>query len=86
MKVLIRVNEDDIKNGRKADRYSCPIAKSLQRSIGVNWGVSTKKLERTPTETTILPKEAITFINRFDHGCGVAPQTFELDIPDNWLI
>jgi hypothetical protein len=77
MKKLIKVTQDDIKNGTKRISESCPIALALKRKFKINYAFvrySFFKLEDGITHP--MPEKACNFAEDFDRGKKVKPFSF----------
>jgi hypothetical protein len=93
MLTTIHVTETDIQNGKEGDCALCPIALSLKRYIDERYSVfvhddsaSMASFERLDMIPPIpLPQEAKAFIKAFDCFLPVAPFSFQLDIPEEFL-
>jgi len=84
--LVISVTADDIAKGTKCECMWCPIAYAARRALG--WpDRPSRGLEVTGSDGVhvivvpgegkwLLPREASTFIARFDTGQPVAPATF----------
>lgn len=93
MKVLIRVTQDDIKQGTKGSCTGCPIALAIGRILNPNYYVTVGRSSimlyaviRFFCEWRMEPpKEVSDFIVAFDKRQVVEPFEFEVDIPEEYL-
>jgi hypothetical protein len=89
MTSVIRVTQDDIEQGIKADCYYCPVALALERTLGAvnvrvyhgsaDWMIPPKWFawkRRSKWYSRILPQEASVFVADFDAGAPVKPCSF----------
>lgn len=80
MKILIKVTEKDIENGKINNPTSCPIASAVKRRISdrlVIIGVDKMMLDN---DYVVLPQRALEFINHFDNKKKIKPFNFYLSI------
>jgi hypothetical protein len=88
--MLIKVTEQDIKNGRKAELRKCPIALVIARELGCNQnGTNSVRVGATCAFLGIgplwrLPEVARKFIRAFDRGQPVSPIEFEMPELDEY--
>lgn len=82
MKFKVEVTQEDIKQGKQKNIYSCPLAKAIERTIGEEVQVVTDFFEMPlrKQRRIKLPNEAADFRGDFDKGFFVKPFTFEIDI------
>ena len=87
MKFQIRVTRDDIRKGVKDSPCNCPIARAAKRVFGTkNVNVSGEAIEvgygygGYETLYLPLPKAGERFVEAFDDGKPVTPQTFTVSI------
>ncbi len=66
--IKVELAETDIRLGVAANSVKCPIARALRRAVGRGTAVSVKgsKYVYIGSDTYLIPKKAVTFINRFD--------------------
>lgn len=92
MNVLLQVTKDDIENGRRGSRYSCPVALAVNRAlkpgcyctIGANIG-TIYNFDRLLAETFSVPNIVTFFVNRYDHSIPVEPFQFYVTLPEDAL-
>lgn len=87
-RLKIRVTRDDIRQGKNGETGWCPIARSLRRTIEAQPGeVDIKSVSVMPGYCTVrytitrhfaTPKQADTFIERFDGHEKVQPTAITL--------
>ena len=80
-KVTVKVKRRDIWFGKRADRYSCPISRAVQRTLKRDAVAVSRKDVRVGIfypETYTLPPEASEFVAQFDDYGDVKPFTFEM--------
>lgn len=87
MRLTFSVTKDDIRLGKRDDSNSCPIARSVKRSLGLK-GRKAKSLEVTSAYLSVegsdgsmaplgsLPIGVSNFIEEFDNGETVDPFSF----------
>ena len=78
--MLIRVTQDDIRNGVQCDAMLCPVALSLRRSLPgrtVTAGEFTIYIDDGMYAAPVAVEE---FIENFDDGAPVQPFEFELEL------
>ncbi len=91
----IDVTREDIDNGTKRACGLCPVALAAKRVVAPFMRVAaySTALELVTTERPFrpdtlhrLPATATSFIIDFDRGSPVEPFSFELDIPEEFLL
>jgi len=80
--ITVRVTKDDIKNGKREDPKSCPIARAVRRRLGHRFvraahGFLAVKDGRGAMLYYDAPSSYRDFIDRFDGGKFVRPFTVE---------
>ena len=82
----IQVTQDDIDAGIPRSCRRCPIAKALDRMNIPYFGVLTLVIVWSARykDNSILPTEALNFIQDFDHDRPVKPFEFELADPETY--
>lgn len=77
----VTVTWDDIKNGKRRNMFSCPVARSINRVTDgtIIVGDNYVTIEKTCHQ---LPLKAQKFIKKFDAGMKVKPFSFIIKIPD----
>lgn len=73
-----KVTQEDIKNGKRGEGRTCPIALCLKRT-GREWFVGDTYIS-SPKKFLALPTKARNFIFKFDDGLPVKPFSFKLKI------
>lgn len=82
--VYITVTPEDILNGERADSCKCPIARALRRAVPHSDGVEVCEHFFVFHDngirwfTSLLPLEAVRFMEEFDAGGNVAPFEFQI--------
>lgn len=86
----IEVTLEDIREGKKQNSVTCPIARAAKRQVapdGYQAGVGLVTLSVYPILHTgnfyftgLLPREAQDFISLFDKELPVKPFKFEIDL------
>jgi hypothetical protein len=75
----VEVKESHIKNGRKASCQTCPIALAVKEArpdfTGVYMGANFLYCESKDFYYAYTSEEAVNFVNNFDLGVTVNPQT-----------
>ena len=93
-KLTLTVTEEDIAEGIPKDPFCCPLAEALRRLPHV-WGsrvlpqgyeICLVNPNDYDGKVYLLPDDALDFIQRFDAGEKVKPETFVMDetSPDQW--
>lgn len=88
MLVTVNVTQECIDDGERHACTQCPIALALQPLVDGLLGVERTTFtirKDTHSATGALPHEARLFVAAFDNQLEVAPFSFELDIPDQYL-
>jgi anti-sigma factor ChrR (cupin superfamily) len=91
--ITVRVTAADVRRGMPDDPLRCPVARALWRATGRRWFACRPELvmadedpdpnaDRLRLET---PAEVSRWMGDFDHGRGVGPLAFTLDVPDGRL-
>jgi len=85
----IQVTQDDIDAGIPRSCRRCPIAKALDRMNVPYFSILTEfvawsALYYDEKNISILPTEALSFIQDFDHDRPVKPFEFELADPETY--
>jgi hypothetical protein len=79
MTKTIRVTAKDIKNGKKADPFLCPVALAMRRifktAVIYSDSFDTDEISLWP-----LPYNVYKWIERFDHGGTVKPFSFKIKL------
>jgi hypothetical protein len=83
--MIIHVTQEDIDNGVRQDCRCCPVALALKRVARIQ-RVFLGGVSLSPTKIIWFPPEVKRFIERFDWRNTVQPFSFELDIPDEYLL
>lgn len=84
--MIIKVTEQDIKNGRKESEFTCPVALAVKRELGLKrlsrkiqvWGTS---ITVSDVGTIYVPDKVGTFVENFDDGARVQPFKFRMRNP-----
>lgn len=78
--INLRVTAADIKKGKRLDPFACPIIHAAKRKrLGV-YCVNHTALYRRGTFAIPTTLQMQIFINDFDHGKKVKPQTFKIEM------
>lgn len=99
MLTKIEVTQEDIRSGQRCDCTRCPLAVAVARkapgakqvsvSNGMAWFFARNPDEHSPVAELLsqaaLPGEGRLFYVQFDQGKIVAPFSFDLDIPEEFL-
>lgn len=91
MLVKIEVLQSDIDSGRPDDCGFCPVALAIKRAANVKTiHVSLATVVIYFTKSSLcrikLPAEANEFIDKFDAEKEVEPFSFDLEIPDQFVL
>jgi hypothetical protein len=80
----IRITRQHIEKGKREEPKSCPIALALQKRFPQISILVCSEFVMFGDECSPLPKNARTFIDRFDSRKEVRPFYFWLNVPNNW--
>lgn len=85
MKKWFTITQDHIQRGRSGDCENCPIALAIIEQMGWPYGfvhVNTCTVSISSNDYTYMPSEAQAFVQEFDIGLPVYPQSILLEIPE----
>lgn len=77
-KVYIRVDWNDIREGERVSCERCPVARAIERKMGIKCHVGRDQVETLDGRSWSIPSEISNFIFAFDRGDKVSPISFHL--------